>query len=100
MLDESVLVPGTARELAQTEAQVAQIALSAGYENHESFTRAFSQHYGMPPASGLGIGIDRLVMLLCNKQNIREVILFPTMRPEAKQQESQTPAEAGEQGKA
>ena len=58
------------------------------------FIRALE--YGMPPTSGMGIGMDRLAMLLTGQTTIQEVLLFPQMRPEKKQQQKEETEETAE----
>ena len=73
--------------LDQRERFEAQLALSEKGDNEamfidQDFLRALE--YGMPPTSGIGIGIDRLVMLMTNNSSIQEVLFFPQMKPEQK----------------
>ena len=85
----------------QAERFAAQMTEKAGgddeaMEYDEDYVRALE--YGMPPAGGIGIGIDRVVMLLTNQASIRDVLLFPHMKPEKGFQSGAAAAKAAEAG--
>ena len=87
----------------QAERFAAQMAEKAGgddeaMEYDEDYVRALE--YGMPPAGGIGIGIDRVVMLLTNSTSIRDVLLFPHMKPEKGSKSGAAAAKAAQDAEA
>lgn len=68
------------RERFEMQKQLSKLGDKEAQMLDEDFLRAME--HGMPPTGGLGFGVDRLVMLLTNQTNIREVVLFPQLKPE------------------
>ena len=85
--------------LEQRERFEAQVAVggdeSCCNEVDEDYVSALE--VGMPPAGGMGIGIDRLVMLLTGQPSIREVVLFPTLKPKSREEIEEAMEEALEE---
>lgn len=68
------------RERFEAQAKMRAAGDEEAHPMDEDFLRALE--YGMPPTGGLGIGVDRLVMIFCNQTNVKDILLFPQMKPE------------------
>lgn len=78
--------PVDQRRRWEEEGKLAKRGLLEHQMTDEDYLRALE--YGMPPTAGWGMGIDRFLMLLTGEKNIKDVILFPTLRPEARSKEN------------
>jgi len=74
--------PLTQRERFESDVKAARSDKEEAQQVDEDFLEAME--YGMPPTGGIGIGIDRLTMFFTNTWSIKEVVLFPTMKPRRK----------------
>jgi lysyl-tRNA synthetase class 2 len=72
--------PFDQRERFRLQVQEREAGDQEAHPMDEDYIRALE--YGMPPTAGLGLGVDRLAMIVCDVPSIRDVILFPHLRPE------------------
>jgi lysyl-tRNA synthetase class 2 len=84
--------PGDQRQRFEEQLKERARGDEEAHQMDEDYIRALS--YGMPPTGGVGVGVDRLAMLFTNSKTIRDVILFPVMRPEKQAEAEQADAAA------